>query len=63
LIFEDGGEGEPVLRFGNVAVRLLTAAIPRVEYEGKAISIDLVLEGLEMMVRLGWEDGKRDVEL
>ena len=57
-------DGEPVLRFGtDMESRLVTAAIPGVEYAGKGESIDLVVEGLEMMLRLGWKDGKRDIEL
>lgn len=63
LILESEG-GEPVLGFGeDVRVRLVPAAIPSVKYEGGRESIDLVLEGLEMMVRLGWKDRNRDVEV
>jgi hypothetical protein len=41
-------------------VRLVPAAMPRMEYAGgKGQSIDLIWEGLEMMVRLGWTAGKR----
>ncbi|KAH6706553.1 beta-lactamase/transpeptidase-like protein [Leptodontidium sp. MPI-SDFR-AT-0119] len=44
------------------AVPLVPAAIsPFVYEEGK--SVDLVADGLEMMVRLGWKDGKRIVDL
>jgi CubicO group peptidase (beta-lactamase class C family) len=57
-------EDEPVLRFGeNISARLVPAAIPSIEYAEKGKSIDLVLEGLEMMVRLGWKDGNRDIEV
>lgn len=60
----ESNEDEPVLRFGkNVSVKLVPAAIPSIEYAGNEKSIDLVLEGLEMMVRLGWKDGNRDIEL
>ena len=60
----ESNEDEPVLRFGkNVSARLVPAAIPSIEYAGSGRSIDLVLEGLEMMVRLGWKDGNRDIEL
>jgi CubicO group peptidase (beta-lactamase class C family) len=63
LILESN-EDEPVLRFGkNVSARLVPAAIPSIEYTGNGKSIDLVLEGLEMMVRLGWKDGNRDIEV
>ena len=44
------------------SVRLLPAAIPPRVYDEGA-SIDLVADGLEMMLRLGWEDGQRVVEL
>jgi hypothetical protein len=64
LILERSEGGEPDLRFGeDVRVRLVPAAIPSVKYEGGRESIDLVLDGLEMMVRLGWKDGNRDVEV
>ena len=60
----ESNEDEPVLRFGkNVSARLVPAAIPSIEYAGNEKSIDLVLEGLEMMVRLGWKDGNRDIEV
>jgi hypothetical protein len=60
----ESNEDEPVLRFGkNVSARLVPAAIPSIEYAGNGKSIDLVLEGLEMMVRLGWKDGNRDIEV
>ena len=60
----ESNEDEPVLRFGkNVSARLVPAAIPSIEYTGKGKSIDLVLEGLEMMIRLGWKDGNRDIEM
>ncbi|KAG0652695.1 hypothetical protein D0Z07_0732 [Hyphodiscus hymeniophilus] len=63
LILDDGGEGEPILRFGrSMEAKLVPAAIPCVEYAGK--SVDLVVEGLEMMLRLGWKDDKKkSVEL
>ena len=57
-------EGEPVLRFGeNVIAKLVPAATPSIEYAEHGTSIDFVLEGLEMMVRLGWKDENRDIEL
>ncbi|KAE8452963.1 hypothetical protein EG329_012150 [Mollisiaceae sp. DMI_Dod_QoI] len=60
----ESNEHEPVLRFGkNISVRLVPAAIPSIEYAENEKSIDLVLEGLEMMARLGWKDGNRDIEL
>lgn len=60
----ESNQDEPVIRFGNsVSARLVPAAIPSIEYADHEKSIDLVLEGLEMMVRLGWKDGNRDIEL
>ncbi|KAE9363832.1 beta-lactamase/transpeptidase-like protein [Stipitochalara longipes BDJ] len=60
----ESNEDAPVLRFGkNVSAKLVPAAIPCLEYAGNEKSIDLVLEGLEMMVRLGWKDGNRDIEM
>ena len=60
----ESNEDEPVLRFGeNVRARLVPAATPSIEYAGNGKSIDLVLDGLEMMVRLGWKDGNRDIEV
>jgi CubicO group peptidase (beta-lactamase class C family) len=64
-ILEADGRGEPALRYEkSIQVRLVPAAVPSTEYEGgRGKSIDLILEGLEMLVKLGWRDGKRDVEL
>ena len=44
------------------SIRLLPAAVPPRVYD-EGTSIDLVADGLEMMLRLGWEDGQRVVEL
>lgn len=67
LVLEGDEGGEPSLRFGNgvIKARLIPAAIPSIEYAGdqKLKSIDLILEGLEMMIRLGWKAEKRSVEL
>lgn len=64
LVLEGDEDEEPILRFGEgIRARLVSAAIPSIEYEGDWKSIDLVLEGLEMMVRLGWKAEKRSVEL
>ncbi|KAG0645505.1 hypothetical protein D0Z07_8739 [Hyphodiscus hymeniophilus] len=63
FVLESNGN-EPVLRYGsNVVTRLVPAAIPSIEYAERERSIDLVLEGLEMMIRLGWKDGKGGIEL
>jgi CubicO group peptidase (beta-lactamase class C family) len=64
LIVEGDEDGEPNLRYEKGSrARLMPAAIPGIEYAGDWKSIDLVLEGLEMMVRLGWTAEKRSVEL
>ena len=64
LVLESNEADEPVLRFGkNVSARLVPAAIPSIEYAENGKSIDLILDGLEMMVRLGWKDGNRDIEV
>lgn len=60
----EGNKDEPVLRFSeDISARLLPAATSSIEYGGNGKSIDLVLEGLEMMIRLGWKDGNRDIEM
>lgn len=60
----DSSDG-PVLCYGkSVKVKLVPAAMPRMDYaEGRGKSIDLVLEGLEMLIRLGWKGEKRSTEL
>ena len=64
LVLESGDDREPTLRFGDIGgVRLVPAAIPCIDYKGKGGSIDLVLEGLEMMLRLGWKDDEKGIEL
>lgn len=51
------------VRFGNSAkMPLAPAAIPPSVYR-EGDSIDLVVDGLEMMLRLGWKEGSRIVEL
>ncbi|KAK0111029.1 hypothetical protein ONS95_001409 [Cadophora gregata] len=56
-------EGMLSLKCGSFpSISLVPAAIPPLDYdEGK--SIDLIADGLEMMIRLGWKDGKRIIEL
>ncbi len=62
-VLESDTDGRPAVRYGKeTLVKLLPAAIPSMEYE-EGRSVDLVLEGLEMMMRLGWAKGKRVVEL
>jgi len=61
-ILESGADECPVLRYRETVIKLVPAAMPRMEYE-QGQSIDLVLEGLEMMIRLGFIEGKRVLEL
>ena len=58
------GEGRvPMVKFQRLApLRLYSASVPAKMYQ-EGSSIDLVVGGLEMMFRLGWEEGKRIVEL
>ena len=64
LVLESNSEYAPVLRFGkDVSARPVPAVIPSIKYAGNGTSIDLALEGLEMMLRLGWKDGNRDIEV
>jgi hypothetical protein len=65
LVLEADGQGGPLLRYREgVKVRLVPAAIPSLDYAGeRGKSIDFVVEGLEIMARLGWKDGKRYIEL
>ena len=65
LVLEADGKGAPILRYGeSVEAKLVPAAIPSLIYAGeKGKSIDLILEGLDMMVRLGWKDEKKHAEL
>ena len=55
----------PVLQYRNLpSINLYTAAVPPSFFpEGKGESIDLVLNGLQMMLRLGWKADKRTIEL
>lgn len=57
------GHESPMLKFGYLpTTRLLRAAIaPR--RDGEFTSIDLVVEGLEIMLRLRWEDGEQIMEI
>lgn len=64
LVLEANEGGHPVLRFGeDIRATLVPAATPSVKYPGDRKSIDLVLSGLEMMARLGWKDGYRNIEV
>ncbi|KAF4619015.1 hypothetical protein G7Y89_g14833 [Cudoniella acicularis] len=51
------------LRFGTLpTMGLHVAAVPSKQYE-EGSSIDLVPDGMEMMLRLGWQDRSRIVEI
>ena len=51
------------VRYGSLpAVPLVPAALPPHKYE-EGESIDLLADGLELMLRLGWKDGARSVEV
>lgn len=64
FVLESNEENEPVLRFGDImTTKILPAAMPSIEFAGQGKSIELVLAGLEMMIRLGWKDGNRGIEL
>lgn len=58
LVWDDG----LLVGCGKFEARLISAVIPPVVYE-EGPSVDLVADGLEMMVRLGWKDGARIVEI
>ncbi|KAH8664417.1 beta-lactamase [Xylariales sp. PMI_506] len=59
---EAGEDGNPYARWGNLKpVELLPATIlPEVYSEGE--SLDLVLDNISGMMRLGWKDGKRSID-
>lgn len=54
-------DGVPVVKYGNVPfIRLNVAATASTSFpQGK--SIDLVLKVLNLLLRLGWKDGQRDI--
>ena len=59
-VFDDNGL---FVKFGTAAkIPLVPAAIPPTVYK-EGDSIDLVVDGLEMMLRLGWKEGSRIIEL
>lgn len=62
LIREDKGEPVAGLEDG-VVFKLRPAAIPPRRYTSESMSIDLILDGTEIMLRLGFKDEKRIVEL
>ncbi|KAL2067910.1 hypothetical protein VTL71DRAFT_16008 [Oculimacula yallundae] len=62
-VIDEGDEGGLILCCGELpAVELITAAVqPKMCKEGR--TINLVADGLEIMLRLMWKDGKKVVEL
>lgn len=56
--------GQPVAGIEDGALlRLQPAAVPAKSYDSERKSIDLVVDGLEVMLRLGFDGEKRIVEL
>lgn len=61
---ELGDKGELKVRFSDSPVmKLSTAAINPRTYEAEETSINLVVGELDIMMRLGWKDGERVVEV
>ena len=57
-------EGRPVARTEQgVILSLKAAAMPAIEYEGGKRSWDLVVDGLAVVLRLGWNGEERVVEM
>ena len=58
-----GEDGIFVVRYGSSpALRLVPGALPPHKYD-EGNSIDLVADGLELMLRLGWKEGSRMIEI
>jgi hypothetical protein len=56
-------EGGISVRYGSLpSVPLVPAALPPHKYD-EGNSIDLVADGLELMIRLGWREGARILEV
>jgi hypothetical protein len=61
LVKEDGGG--IFVRYGSLpALPLVSGALPPHKYD-EGNSIDLVADGLELMLRLGWKEGSRMIEV
>ena len=57
-------EGRPVARTEEgVKLNLRPAAMPAMEYEGGKRSWDLVVDGVAVVLRLGWDGEERVVEM
>lgn len=51
------------VRYGPLpAVPLVPGAMPPHKYD-EGNSVDLVVDGLELMLRLGWKEGSRVIEV
>ncbi|PVH71802.1 beta-lactamase/transpeptidase-like protein [Cadophora sp. DSE1049] len=61
-VLAPGGEGLSLKCGSFPPVSLVPAAMPSFSYD-EGSSIDLIADGLETMIRLGWKDGKRTVEI
>jgi hypothetical protein len=56
-------EGGVSVRYGSLpAVPLVPGVIPPHKYD-EGNSVDLVADGLELMLRLGWKEGSRVIEV
>lgn len=63
LNVREAENGVPLVSWGDdVWLTLYRAAIPGVRYP-EGVSIDLIAHGLEVMLRLGWADGGRAIEV
>jgi hypothetical protein len=61
LLNEDGGE--LLVRYGPLpALPLVSGVLPPHKYD-EGNSIDLVADGLDLMLRLGWKEGSRMIEI
>lgn len=62
----EGEDGGPVVRLSGcerVVHRMVPAAMPGKKYEGGKRSVELMFEGLRMMMRFGWDGNERIVEI
>lgn len=59
---EDGGPAVKLSGSEGVVHRLVAAAMPGKKYEGGKKSVELMFEGLRLMIRLGWDGEERVVE-
>lgn len=56
-------DGKPVVGVSkDVKLQLKPAAVPAEDYGEHGRSVDLVIDGTDLMLRLGWKDGSKVVE-